>query len=111
MSKHTPGPWNNYQGDDIYCVYDQCGKKIATIEPVDIVGWNAVHREQADANEALICAAPDLLAALEEILDVYSKPDQRICCIGIDCGCMGATTYQQAEHYARAAIAKARGES
>lgn len=99
MSKgHTPGPWNNYQGDDIYCVYAESGKKICSIEPVDIVGWNAVHREEADANEALIAAAPELLEALSELADLVDailsgeyEPD--------------SFTTQPA----RAAIAKARG--
>lgn len=71
----TPGPWNNYQGDDIYCVYAESGKKICSIEPVDIVGWNAVHREEAEANEALIIAAPELLAGLKKMLD---NEEQRV---------------------------------
>lgn len=55
-------------------------------------------------------AAPDLLEALDNLLSVYAKPDELICCNGHECGCMGASVYQEAEHYARAAIAKARGE-
>ena len=51
-----------------------------------------------------------LLEALEELLDAYSKPDDRICCAGTHCGCMGATKHQLAEHDARAAIAAARQE-
>lgn len=60
-------------------------------------------------NAHLIAAAPDLLLALEELLQAYSEPDRRLCCDGRDCGCMGSTVHQQAEHYARAAMAKAKG--
>ncbi|AXF52879.1 MAG: hypothetical protein [Bacteriophage sp.] len=63
-TKHAPGPWNNYMGDDIYCVYDCNGRKICTIEKVDIVGWNARFRDESEANEALIAAAPTMLDAL-----------------------------------------------
>ena len=45
-----------------------------------------------------------LREALTDLLDVYSKPDDRLCCDGRDCGCMGATVHQQAEYYARAAL-------
>jgi len=47
----------------------------------------------------------DMKGALENLLDAYSKPDDRICCSGHDCGCMGATNHQQAEHYAKEALA------
>lgn len=96
-ANHTKGPWNNYQGDDIYCVYDADGKKICTIEPVDIVGWNAVHREEADANEALIAAAPELLEALDKLVNCISETRGPDASDALDC--------------ALSAIAKARGES
>lgn len=54
---------------------------------------------------------PEVIEALKELLEAYSKPDERLCCDGRDCGCMGSTVRQQAEHYARAAIAKAEGRS
>lgn len=60
-----------------------------------------------DANA--IAAAPDLLDAVKGLLQAYSKPDERLCCDGRDCGCMGSTVHQMAEHYARKAIAKAKG--
>ncbi len=52
----------------------------------------------------------ELLGALSNLLSVYAKPDELICCNGRECGCMGASVYEQAEHYARAAIAKAKGQ-
>lgn len=100
--KHTHGPWNNYQGDDIYCVYDANGKKICTIEPVDIVGWNAVHREEAEANEALIAAAPDLLEALETARKELAELKDQI-------GFRGMTI--DAIDKCDAALSKARGAS
>lgn len=99
--RHTPGPWNNYQGDDIYCVYAESGKKICSIEPVDIVGWNAVHREEADANEALIAAAPELLEALELVNDCLVK-----CLTG---GEVSAKLAGKAIQQAALVIEKARG--
>lgn len=56
----------------------------------------------------------ELVRALAGLLAVYAEPDRAMCCDGRDCGCMGASTYQEAEHYARAALAKfqpAGGES
>ncbi len=60
-------------------------------------------------NAHLIAAAPDLLDAIKDLLEAYSKPDRRLCCDGRDCGCRGATVHQQAEHYARRAIDRAEG--
>ena len=105
MNKHTPGPWNRIKGDRN--VYSAAGTVCKT--PAILGGGSAATNWEANAR--LIAAAPDLLEALENLLDAYSKPDQRMCCIGTDCGCMGATIYDQAEHYARAAIARARGEA
>ena len=56
-------------------------------------------------------AAPDLYAALDALLAAYAEPDRQICCNGHHCGCQGSTVQQMAEHYARAALAKARGEA
>ena len=103
MSKHTKGPWNNYAGDDIYCVYDAAGKKICSIEPVDIVGWNAVHRDEAEANEALIAAAPELLEALEAICLMQARNYGDATQTHLD--------FPELVVKARAVIAKARGEA
>lgn len=59
------------------------------------------------ANAHLFQAAHELLVMLQNLLEVYSKPDRQMCCDGRECGCMGSTVYDEAEHYARAAIAKA----
>lgn len=96
MSKHTPGPW------------------VLRAEhwmPSVVIGesvWHAATitgRErpgERDANARLIAAAPDLLAALKEMLD--KGEGCAACGSGAPgCGCR----YERA----RAAISKAEGES
>ncbi len=98
--KHTPGPWSRgIDGNNRVYGPDGCGEHSGLIAVVYKTG----------ANSTLIAAAPDLHEALIDMRDAYSKPDERLCCDGRDCGCMGSTVHQQAEHYARAAIAKATG--
>ena len=70
MKEHTPGPWKlNTDGDtgmnDSGCILDSIGHVIVT----DIYGTfkNGRTTGEAEANARLIAAAPDLLAALEEI--------------------------------------------
>lgn len=107
MSKqsHTPGPWF-VNGRESYTKYVEARIGGGLLQEVAACGPTE-QQEQQEANARLIAAAPDLLEALENLMAAYSQPEDRICCNGVDCGCMGATTYQQAEHYARAAIAKA----
>ena len=105
-SKSTPGPWICYA--DLPSTEPNwhivtTANKLRVIANVHIEPGNAMD----EANASLIAAAPDLLQALEDLLQAYSEPDRRLCCDGRDCGCMGSTVHQQAEHYARAAIAKA----
>ena len=67
-AKHTPGPWTRdcgnwvYRGADFMSVR---GSHFITCEVGDVSG---VPHEEAFANACLIAAAPDLLAALEELL-------------------------------------------
>lgn len=74
-------------------------------------GWNdagGYWSGHATEVEAKLAAAEQRIAqlkgALENLLDAYSKPDDRICCSGHQCGCMGATNHQQAEYYAKEAL-------
>lgn len=126
--KHTPGPWV-VTGVSMTTGNVSVGMKehrIVIAEVTNAASFGdmivgAMKRgggrfEQGDchtqlANARLIAAAPDLFQALEDLLHAYSEPDRRLCCDGRDCGCMGSTVHQQAEHYARAAIAKAEGRS
>lgn len=100
MSKHTPGPW----------VHDRDGEILGPDNVIVVYAHGAQRAVQTDEDARLIAAAPDLLEALENLIDACSRPDGRICCDGHDCGCMGTTYHQLAEHYAKEAIAKARGE-
>ena len=97
-TKHTPGPWyvgsGTYEGRNIYStasVTDGEGftyqPVVATAEDDEVACW--------DANARLIAAAPDLLEALKDMVDLvellcpFDGPQQR---------------------KARAAIARATGE-
>ncbi|EPM0008984.1 hypothetical protein N1H70_000057 [Pseudomonas aeruginosa] len=106
MRKHTPGPWEiERYSDGLIQIVGNIHAVSEHEEHVTTVVEEVTRGDEANAR--LIAAAPDLLVSLENLMAVYSQPEDRICCNGVDCGCMGATTYQQAEHYARAAIAKA----
>ena len=63
------------------------------------------------ANAHLIAAAPDLLAALENLMDQVSPPDANCRChIAPPCNdCVEWAATREAMDDARAAIAKARG--
>lgn len=102
--KHAPGPWT---AQDLAIVASD-RSFVGRVYP-----WCADPQdaECAKANARLIAAAPELLVALRNLLSAYEKPDQLICCNGHECGCMGFSVYQEAEHYAYSAIDKATGES
>lgn len=90
MSAHTPGPWRVGTSEDA----------IDTGEPgQEFVVHADLRTERGAANAALIAAAPDLLAACEEMVRTLVVSDSK---------------KFQADRYAafeaaRAAIAKARG--
>ena len=77
--KHTPGPWLNGWGK----VTDSDGKAICMV----------IHRKNGD-NGNLIASAPDLLRALEWIVDDWERVTNRTL---------------PDDHEAKAAIAKAKG--
>ena len=92
-AKHTPGPWE-VTGTD-------------TVQTADgfVVAWGA-HFDQdgkTEANARLIAAAPEMLETLERFVRVVDlrRAEVGVVPTGID--------VQRIEHYARAAIAKARG--
>jgi hypothetical protein len=101
----TKGPWRVVK-DSRHVVDVLAGNR----DVVSVYG-GGVGLEYRDANAHLIAAAPDLYAALDGLLAAYSEPDQQICCNGHECGCRGASVRDLAEHHARAALAKARGEA
>ena len=65
-TRHTQGPWeakriNNSTGDTLYHCH-------IFVEPSICGVWSPPGNAEAEANTHLIAAAPDLLAALEDIL-------------------------------------------
>ena len=58
-AKHTPGPWIAEDDQSIYAA-DGDGRRL-------IAECHAGHKEERAANARLIAAAPDLLAALEDV--------------------------------------------
>lgn len=121
MSKHTPGPWiqagPSYGGAKMFYTSD-----IHTEEPDEddvyqcichMPRWSQEYDEENEANAAIIAAAPDLLEALEQLLidmqiaqgnmDAAAKNDKKWegCAEEIEPRCISA----------RAAIAKAKGET
>lgn len=105
-TKHTPGPWsqshrksgNGYSTTEVYCA---AGQTIATLAwyPVPTPTGTTTSRE---ANARLIAAAPDLLAALQDLFGAELEK-----CMAFD----GHDDQMEAVERARAAIAKATGEA
>lgn len=105
--KFTPGPWvvgseGNGSCDYIYCD-DVMGSAIATVR----MEYTIIPYEQKVANAKLIAAAPDMYAALEELLDSES--------VSIFSSAMESDSWKldlkEWEVRARSALAKARGET
>ena len=95
-TQHTPGPWEAVEGNAHHgpFVTDIGDRTICDLYTLDGADRPAVFRpEEAEANARLIAAAPDLLAALEEL-------------------CLAPNKHRPEEYWedARAAIAKAKGE-
>ena len=101
MSKHTPGPWEWY-GPNLLCGGERQSENILnSADDGKSYGMHSALIEHhwdgdvAKANARLIAAAPDLLEASKEMLQL----------IDAICRVEGATVRK-----ARAAIAKATGE-
>lgn len=95
MNKHTPGPWEVF-GD--WGIKDQKGRIIASFEPLKSDDQNG-NSNESFANASLIASAPNLLEALEKMIDWYDKHQLRN---------EPAFPFYS---ISRTAIAKARGES
>ena len=92
MKLHTPGPWGRIIADGYTVRHPQIYSDTGPIANATWLGDGRV--DELNANARLISAAPDLLAALEALLD-YENGIQKA----------------KAEQMARAAIAKAGGGS
>lgn len=66
MSKHTPGPWS-IDGDILLTHVDPFGD--TPFGRVNIS--HELTEDEREANRALIAAAPDLLEALDKMLDHF----------------------------------------
>lgn len=91
--KHTPGPWT-------YRAYSTHPHHIIEAEDREGVAYTMDHEADSKANATLIAAAPDLLAALERLLNAEALVDDEY-----------YAEIEAAEEQARAAIAKAKGEA
>ena len=93
MSNWTKGPWSIKRGE----VWSKAGDCLGVIYRTE--AWNSRNkvRTEDQANAALISAAPDLYRALADLLTIAD-----------DEGIIGDNTTVPA---ARAALAKARGET
>jgi hypothetical protein len=104
MSDHTPGPWTLHEADE----RDDDGTRLFNIHPVE--GLDYIREAEA----RLIAAAPDLLAALENLVEETYECDQDNPHVAVWCITHQAKrcTISEIElPNARAAIAKARGRA
>lgn len=106
-TKHTPGPWQAVSRDilSLHAYPRASGPLVCVVDDNDNSRW------PADAN--LIAAAPDLLAALEDIIGHCRGCDGRVRHYGPVPGNPGQYARNQPCiecRDAHAAIAKARGE-
>jgi len=98
MSGHTPGPWSTgkmLNPSGAPCVIGDDDTVVAIL-PGD---WNYCTHSKADAR--LLAAAPELLEALQGLLEVADFISENVPGAG----------WRVAQHTARAVIAQATGES
>ena len=98
--KHTPGPWM-WDGDELW-VRGHCGRPCYYMSITVDKGFE--HSEELAATKLVIAAAPDLLEALEWLVNG---------CSGISRSGEGVPSTDEYEESMRAAIAaikKAKGE-
>lgn len=75
MSKHTPGPWINCQAVGQRLSSRRIisnSNKISTVV-ADVPDYGKTSASERHANARLIAAAPDLLEALQSILDMCNE--------------------------------------
>ena len=103
MDKHTPGPWRITT--DFIGVYDKDARCIADM---DSESAHEIGYDESLANARLIAAAPDLLAALEAVIDDLREGIQD----AVDNGAneIWVANARKRLMNARAAIRKARGD-
>lgn len=100
-TKFTPGPWSTHR-EGYSTVYVDAPIGGGVLQEVAACGPTAGGQEQQDANALLISAAPDLYAALVLLMAEVDFSGN---------GTAKDFGWPRATEAARAAIAKARGES
>ena len=104
MTAHTPGPWSWNAGyDKLTGAGGNMVLNSADYEGMWVCGVPFL--EEGEANAFLIAAAPELLAALESLVNAPVRYSSNR--IEIDCDSHGNAMKRMMD--ARAAIAKARG--
>ncbi|WP_238908144.1 hypothetical protein [Achromobacter ruhlandii] len=106
-TKHTPGPWSTHLVDSTVVVIP----RRPFPQQISTLGHSEVADEEDYANARLIAAAPELLAALEDCQTALEWAIEQGG--GPDCEHEAGVCFcneNNALNYARAAIAKAKGE-
>ena len=98
-AKHTPGPWRIQDEYDGTLPIDGWSEQAEESCEICRVSLDMLDEQERAANAALIAAAPELLAALETLINLQD---------GIDDGGEGITAEDWGT--ARAAIAAAKGD-
>ena len=73
MTKHTPGPWKLEEGKVAFKsnIYAENGKLVVDSNAGEFYHpFDCCEEGEANANALLIAAAPDLLVALEDLLEM-----------------------------------------
>jgi hypothetical protein len=106
VAAHTPGPWELFKGFVVPSLAANTDCRIVGVRVGGDTAWipSTGGTDVQEANARLIAAAPDLLAALEGLVRAISGQGR----VNLDPHDLGPTDVLVA---ARAAIAKARGES
>ena len=109
MSKLTPGPWYAHpltlQVVDKKMWFDEDGARHGDT-PTMVIDCNSL------ADTHLIAAAPELLAALEMMLEAVPEPPEANCSCHLCAPCGDCVEYsgeREAFEFAKDAIAKAKG--
>lgn len=95
-TKYTPGPWFEHR-EGFSAVYVEARIGGGMIQEVAVCGPTEAGQEQQAANANMIAAAPELLEALELLVDNPYRD--------------GTESDERLRRIGRAAIAKAKGES
>jgi len=96
VSSHTPGPWSVINRTEVESEDHKIADCYVLLGEHERELWEPVPDEQMDANTRLIAAAPELLEALETLVDAYEQEEG--VCFCPDC------------EEAKAAIKSAKGE-